>query len=248
MQLHEQDSQEMTRVRAEKRKYDAVKEEVKNLQKEFKQVIEEAKKNTERIERNEIKKAGKTRSSTRKQAVKQSIYSDSKYVDKGIEDSKENNFSEEELAYMERELKGKKYDKVEKLGLHHIKYLVMYKLIDELRDIKEGKMDSEFHKKFTALGTKPKTEMLCEIRTTLFTNEQRDYINGLLQGLFKTTENDSRGQFKHSEMEYVQIVMLAEATIRIVKHICKFASIEGAVEHMIKCSRKAHGIDDEEEQ
>lgn len=231
-------------VQEDKKKLDL--KEVQALKRKFKSTVDTTKRETEALERQRSTKshAGKTRSGMNRLVTHKAVYTDGKWVNKGLDDSLDK-FDESELEYL-RDTIGK-YKQVCDLKVEHLKYLVVDVFLDELKGIKNGKVESKFHKRYVDLKGKSKTDMFAEVRTSLFTNEQRDYVNGLLQGAFDTTSKDDNGDIKHSDINYVEIVMLAEITIRIVKYVHKFKSNEEAFEFMIKSSREAHGLGDDDD-
>jgi len=212
---------------------------IQDFRKKFKKTCDTTKRETQILDKSQTKRAGTTRSGTKRGHVAQPVYSDGKWINKGIDDSQDK-FDSEELEFLKRSIE--KLKEVNQLKFEHLKYLVVDVFLTELKDIKSGKIESEFHNRYKALAGKSKTDLFSEVRTSLFTNEQRDYINGLLQGAFDTTTKDDNGDIKHSDINYVEIVMMAESTIRIVKYLHKFKSNEEAVKFMIRSSREAAGV------
>lgn len=231
-------------VQEDKKKLDL--KEVQALKKKFKSTVDTTKRETEALERQRLAKpqAGKTRSGMNRLVAHKAVYTHGKWVNKGLDDSQDT-FDESELEYLKDSVG--KFKQVSDLKFEHLKYLVVDVFLDELKGIKDAKIESNFHERYVDLKGKSKTDMFAEVRTSLFTNEQRDYINGLLQGAFDTTSKDDNGDIKHSDINYVEIVMLAEITIRIVKYVHKFKSNEEAFEFMIKSSREAHGLGDDDD-
>lgn len=219
---------------------------IQELKKKFKQTCDYTKRETQRLEheRSAKKPAGTTRSGTKRGVIKEAIYSDGKIINRGIDDA-QSKYDQSELDYLKKTIG--KFKEVRELKTEYLKYLVVDVFLPELKDIKEGKVKSKFHDRYHALSGISRTDLLSEVWTSLFTNEQRDYINGLLQGAFETTSKDSSGDIKHSDIKYVGIVIYGEVTIRIVKFIHKFKTSEEAVEFMIKSAREAYGFDDEDD-
>lgn len=223
---------------------------LKDLQKEFKAVITKTKREAEEFERSKtISKPSRNRSGRRRgaSAIKNKqngTYADGKWITKGMDDAQEK-FADDELEFLEKDVRKKK--SVGDLGYEHIKYLVAYKFIDELRAIKRGDLKSTFHDRYHELIGKSHMELESEVRTTLFTNEQRDYINGLLQELFDANKKDDKDQIRHMDIKYVKLVMLKEVVLRIVKFVHKLETDEETEEYMKKSSRQAHNISEDEE-
>lgn len=217
---------------------------VRAIKRKFKEVCDTTKRETQRIERERSckKPAGSTRSGARRGVVKQAVYSDGKWINKGIDDASDK-FDDSEKEFLKKAID--KFKAVHELKFEHLKYLVVDVFLSELKNIKEGKIKSQFHDRYKELKGKSKMDLFAEIRTSLFTNEQRDYINGLLQGAFDTTSKDDNDDIKHSDINYVEIVMLAESTIRIVKHVHKFDTNEDAFSFMIASSKETHGFGDD---
>lgn len=230
-------------VQEDKRKLNL--NEVQALKKKFKCTVDTTKRETQLLDRERSAKpqAGRTRSGANRLVPRKAVYTHGKWVNKGLDDSQEK-FDATEVKFLKNAIK--KYKQVGELKFEHLKYLVIDVFSEELKDIKSGKIESRFHKRYEDLKGKSKADLFSEVRTSLFTNEQRDYINGLLQGVFDTTSKDDNGDIKHSDINYVEIVMLAEITIRIVKYVHKFKSNEEAFEFMIKSSREALGLGDDD--
>lgn len=220
--------------------------EIRELKKKFKQTCDNTKRETQKLEQERsLKKPARTsRSGTRRGVVKEAVYSDGKIINRGIDDS-QMKYDQDELDYLKKTIT--KFKEVKELKYDYLKYLVIDVFLQELKDIKEGKLNSSFHDRYKSLAGKSRTDLLSDVWTSLFTNEQRDYINGLLQGAFETTTKDSKGDIKHSDIKYVGIVMYGEITIRIVKYLHKFKTNEETIEFMIKSARAAYGFDDEDD-
>lgn len=186
------------------------------------------------------RKAGTTRSG-RKRCVKSenSCHFDGKYVNKGIDDASEKPFDEEEVEFLEKQID--KMDKVNLLKFDHLRYLIIQVFLKDLKDIKAGKLKSQTHDQFMMLKGKSKNEMLSEVRTNLFTDIQRAYIYGLIQGVFETTKIDEEGNIKHREIEYNNVVMMTEIITRIVKRIHDITDDTEASEFIKKSWDVAYG-------
>lgn len=219
---------------------------IQELKRKFKQTCDNTKRETQKLEQARAlkKPSGTTRSGNKRGVIKEAVYSDGKVINRGIDDS-QSKYDQAELDYLKKSIG--KFKEVRDLKTEYLKYLVVDVFLPELKDIKKGKVKSTFHDRYQALSGKSRTDLLSEVWTSLFTNEQRDYINGLLQGAFETTSKDSSGDIKHSDINYVGIVIYGEVTIRIVKFVHKFKTNEEAVEFMIKSAREAYGFDDEDE-
>lgn len=163
--------------------------------------------------------------------------SNGKFVNKGIDDSLRAPFAEDEQSYLDDKID--KIKEVKKLDYDCLRYLVTEVYLDDLKKIKEGKVKSKMHTDFHKKGTISRADLLSQIRTSLFTNDQIDYINGLLQGTFDTIELDDKGDIKHAEIDYVLIVMFSEVTIRIVKHVHKFKTVKQAQAFMVKSGEES---------
>lgn len=230
-------------VQEDKKKLDL--KEVQALKKKFKRTVDTTKRQAQALDTERLAKpqAGRTRSGINRFVPHRAVYTQGKWVNKGLDDAKEK-FDDAEMDYLKNAIE--KFQHVSDLKFEHLKYLVIDIFFEELKGIKEGKIESRFHKRYEDLKGKSKADLFSEVRTSLFTNEQRDYINGLLQGAFDTTSKDDNGDIKHSDINYVEIVMLAEITIRIVKYVHKFKSNEEAFQFMIKSSREALGLGDDD--
>lgn len=217
--------------------------EIQELRKKFKQTCDSQKRGTQILDQkiNSKRKAGTTRSGTIRGAAKQSTYASGKWVNKGIDDSQEP-FEADEVQYLKKAVN--KFKKVNDLKLEHIKYLVMDVHLEELKKIRSGEKKTYFHKRYRDLVDQGRTttELHSEICLSLFTNEQRDYINGLLQGAFDTTTKDAKGDIKHNDINYVNIVMVAEITARIVKQVHKLRSTDEAFAFMKESAKEALGL------
>lgn len=223
---------------------------LKDFEKNLKKTFEKTKRDAQMFEQERgAAKPSRNRSGIKRGAQKiinqqKTVYSEGKWILKGMDDARET-FDMDELDYLEKSIA--KIRVVGELKLEHLKYLVVYKFLDQLKAIRRGEIESEFHQGWEQLKGKCQHDLQSEIKTTLFTNEQRDYISGMLQELFDANKKDDNGDIRHGEINYVALVMLAEATIRIVKHIHNFSSIQDAKEYMKKSSREAHGISSDEE-
>lgn len=226
----------------ERKKLDVDK--IRQLEKEFKSVIEKSKREHQIFEQKKsVVKPSRTRSGLRRGHVPKADYTNGKWILKGMDDALEK-YDDDELVFLKKSVE--KIKVVSDLKFEHLKYLVGYVFLDELKSIKQGELKSHFHDRYEELKGRSKTELLSEVRTSLFTNEQRDYLNGLLQGLFESNTMDKNGDIKHLEINYVGIVMLAESTARIVKFVHGFDTFEQTFAYMKKRSREAHGISDDE--
>ena len=210
------------------------------LEKDFNLTVDRAKRAMQKLEREQdAKKPSRTRSGREHRRTDKPDYTNGKWVIKGMDDAAET-FTEEEQEYLKNAIK--KLKSVDALKFEHLKYLVQYNFLEDLKGIKDGKVKSAIHDKYFALKGQSRVELGSEVRLSLFTNEQRDYLNGLLTELFECNTKDDNGDIKHHDIHYVGIVMLAEATIRIVKEIQKFDTIEETLEFMREKSYEAHGI------
>jgi len=222
-------------------------DEVRQLNKDFGKAVSKAKREAEEQElRHAATKPSKsTRSGLKRGAFRaKEEYSEGKYINIGME-AVSDKFDKDELEYLETEVR--KVKNVKDLKFEHLKYLISYMFYDELAGIKKGEIQSDFHDRYMELVGNCKKELQSEIRTTLFTNEQRDYISGYLQELFEATKTDSTGAIKHGEIEYVETVTLHELTVRIVKFVYGLASAEETLAFMKSKSREAYGISDDED-
>lgn len=197
-----------------------------------------------RIHEANSRKAGTTRSGKKRGVVdEKSCHFEGKYVNKGIDDSQER-FQLDEQEYLENQMK--KMRQVKELKFDHIRYLVTQVYLNDLKDIKAGKLDSKIHNDYIKLQGKSRQNILSEIRMNLFTDEQNAYIYGLLQGAFGATEIDANGDIKHSEIQYNNVVMLTEVSIRIVKHVLKFSTNEEALKHIVKSWNEDYGFENDD--
>lgn len=204
--------------------------EIQELKKEFKTTCDKAKRDTQILEQNHNKKAaGTTRAGTKRGAVLKPLYTDGKWVNKGIDDASDK-FGDDEKEYLKKAIQ--KFKKVSDLKFEHLKYLICDVFLNDLKQIKQGSIESEYHKRYIELLGKSKADLFAEVKTNLFTNEQRDYLNGLLQGSFDTCLKDAQGDIKHNDINYVEIVIMAEAAIRIVRYVHDFDSNDEALDFM----------------
>lgn len=236
---------EYEKAKSDKKRCPDVKE-VNSFTKKFKQACDMSKREAEKLDRQQAaeRPAGKTRSGTiRRAKTKSIINSDGKWINRGMDEANER-FDVEERNYLEGMIS--KLKAVKDLNFDQLRYLVLEVFLDDLRKVKSGEVKSQFHDRYFELGDKA-TDLFAEIRTSLFTNEQRDYLNGLLLGAFDAVSKDVNGDIKHLEMRYVTIVMLAEITIRIVKYVHKFKSDEEAFAFMMKSSREDLGLGDDDD-
>lgn len=223
-------------------------EDINELKKEFNKTINQAKRDVQEREReSEAKKPNKcTRSGLKRGAPKKVLeYTTGRYINKGMDEAQDD-FDQDELEFLENQIH--KINKVENLGQEHIRYLIKHKLLPELTAIKKGDLESSFHDRYTKLLGKSKNELMSEIRMSLFKNEQRDYLSGYLQGIFEANKKDENGDIKHNEISYVNVVMMYEAAVRIVKFVHKFKSLEETLAFMKKKSREMYGISDDEDE
>lgn len=217
---------------------------VKDLTKRFKTACDETKRSTKLLVRHTKPPPNpRTRAGAKHEAAKQVVYADSKWVNKGLDDSQDR-YDKDEIEWLQKKVE--KVKQVRELELPHLKYLVIDCYFDELKKIKSGELVSSFHDRYCELGGKPKSDIFSEVKTSLFTNEQRDYINGLLLGAFEATDTDANGDIKHSDIKYVEIVMLFETTIRIVKFVHKFKSDEETLNFMMQKSREGLGLEEDD--
>lgn len=214
---------------------------IQDLSKNYKSTCDKVRRNAAKIEKPRPKPVCfKTRAGAKHLESNQAEYTDSIWNTRGY-DASQQRFDEDEIEFIKRRIKGLK--EVRQLQYDDIKYLVIDVFLDELKQIKEGKFESKFHDRYHQSKGKVRSELITEIKTSLFTNEQRDYINGLLAGAFKLGDMDASGNIKHMEMNYVNVVMLAETTIRIVRFVHKFESNEEAYKFMVQKSRESLGAD-----
>lgn len=213
---------------------------IQELKKQFKTTCDDTKKATQiQNFKNPPKLNPKTRAGAKLEAAKQVVYTDSKWVNKGFDDSGEK-YTPDEIDWLEKRLE--RVQEVRALEFPQLKYLVIDRFLDDLKKIKTGELVSLFHNRYLDLGGKSKSDIFSEVKTNLFTNEQRDYLNGLLLGAFGATDTDANGDIKHSDINYVEIVMLFETTIRIVKFVHKFKSDEETFNFMVQKSREGLGL------
>lgn len=208
-------------------------EKIKDIKISMNRAFENAKTGTEKLKDNEFfnEKAKMKKTKPKKPSNKTSS-SDGRVVNKGIDDSQREPFGDDEVEHLYRMLADIKI--VNKLDYDCLRFLVCQVYLDELKRIKAGKLKSKIHDEYVAKGIKAKAGLLADMRTNLFTNNQIDYINGLLQGVFDTTEKDNKGDIKHSEIDYVLVVMFTEITIRIVKYVHKLKTNKQAQNFIIK--------------
>lgn len=221
-------------------------EDVKELQRRFKTTIDNAKRDVEKAERKRaIPKASLTRSGLRRGAPRQTEeYTQGKFIVKGMDDVREE-FAADELEYLERDVR--KVKEVCDLKFIHLKYLMKYKFHEDLKKIKSGEVESEFHDRFHELRGKCINELRAEIRMSLFKSEQRDYINGFLQELFEANKKNDNGDIKHLEICYVETVMLYETVLKIVGFIHNISSHKELLSFLEMKSRMAYGISSDSE-
>jgi len=156
-----------------------------------------------------------------------------------------NTFADDELEFLKKKTDAVK--EVKDLKYEYLQYLVSYVFLPELKGIQKGEIKSAFHDRYMELVGKSKNNLYAEMRLTLFTNEQRDYLNGYLQEVFGANRKDERGDIDHALINYVELVMLYETTLRIVKYVHKFSTYEETLAFMKKKSREAYGISDDED-
>lgn len=209
------------------------KKEIAGIDKQFKNTVSDQKKQLEKSNQRIAAdmRLGKTRSGTKRGFKKVKTHCNGNIINKGIDDSKEA-FDEDELEFL-----SKKVDDIKRLSdlkTEHIKYIIMYKLLDDLKQIKSGKISSEVHDKYKELIANggSTSELFEDIYTTILSNDQRDYINGMLQGAFDLTKKDGKGDINYNDISYVNTVLLAETITRLVKFIHKFETTEQTVEFM----------------
>jgi hypothetical protein len=222
-------------------------EDIRELKRDFNKAIDRAKRAAqEQEEREALKKPAKsTRSGLKRGALKKiDEYTQGKIIISGMR-AAQNTFAEDELEYLRREVP--KVKQVKDLKFEFLQYLVSYVFLPELKSIQKGETKSEFHDRYNELIGKSKNDLYAEMRLSLFTNEQRDFLNGYLQEVFGANKKDERGDINHELISYVELVMLYETTLRIVKYVHKFATFEETLEFMKKKSREAYGISDDEE-
>lgn len=216
---------------------------IKDLTKKFKSACDETKKSTKLLDRQTKPIPNpRTRAGAKLEASKQVVYADSKWVNKGLDDSQDK-YDDDEIEWLKKKIE--KVKQVRDLEFPHLKYLVIDRFLNELKKIKSGELVSSFHNRYCEIGGKSKSDIFSEVKTSLFTNEQRDYINGLLLGAFEATDTDANGDIKHSDIKYVEIVMLFETTIRIVKFVHKFKSDEETLNFMMQKSREGLGLEED---
>lgn len=220
-------------------------DDLRQLRIDMRGTIDKAKKGMEELERQKsVTKPLRTRSGLRRGATskKAEASTNGHIVNKGM-DEVDDVFDKEEQAFLKNQIK--EINQVKDLKYHHLRYLIRYVILNELKKIKAGTLKSEFHQRFNDPNWS-KEDLRSEIRTSLFSNDQRDYINGFLQGIFEANKKDERGNLKHREMDYVSIVMLYETVVRIVKLIHQFKTMKETTAFMKKKSREAFGISDDE--
>lgn len=220
---------------------------LKKLEKDCQATINQCKRDQEQLRELEsskkIKKS-RTRSGKRRgPAPREDEASNGKWINKGMDDA-DGKFDEDEQKYLRNAIS--KMKSLHDLKFEHLQYLIIYEFLDDLTKVKEGKVQSQFHDRYMALGDRCKNELLTEIRTSLFTNDQRDYLQGLLQGVFKTNQKDEKGDIPYDQIEYVEIVMIAESIVRIVKYFYNLDTFEETNAFMKKKSREVYGISDDE--
>lgn len=217
---------------------------IQEIRKSFKSTCEEQKKVVTKMMRERQKPCStKTRAGAKREASKHVVYVDSQYVNKGIDDSQER-FMADELSYIERNIQRVK--QVRDLDFPHLKYLVVDRFFEELEKIKSGEQKSTFHDRYCRRKGASTQEILMDLKTSLFTNEQRDYINGLLIGAFKVNELDAKGDITYNDIKYVEIVMLFEVTSRIVKFVHKFKTDEETLNFIVQKFREGLGLEEDE--
>lgn len=216
---------------------------IREMRKKFKITCDTTKREVQRLDQLQKKPTGKLRSD-RKPRPERAVYSDGKWVNKGIDDASEP-YDEEEKAFINRNIS--RIRRITDLKSEHIKYLVMDVFLKELKDIKSGRIQSDFHDRYHTNDKLDQKELQSEIRTSLFTNEQRDYICGLLQGAFQTTLKDGNDDIKHSEIKYVGIVMVYECIARIVQKVHDLDTVQQALVYMRKRSREASGVNEDDD-
>lgn len=222
-------------------------EDIRELKKEFNKAVDQAKRTAQlQEEREAIKKPAKsTRSGLKRGALKKiDEYTLGKVILYGMRDAK-NTFADDELEFLGKKVATVK--EVKDLKFEHLQYLVSYVFLPELKGIQKGEIKSAFHDRYNEMIGKNKNELYSEMRLTLFTNEQRDYLNGYLQEVFGANKKDERGDINHTLINYVELVMLYETTLRIVKFVHKFSTYEETLAFMKKKSREAYGISDDED-
>lgn len=222
-------------------------DDVKELRKSFGAAINQAKRDAQEHDKKLAitKPSRSTRSGLKRGQVRNiEEYTQGKYIVKGMDDAKEE-FDEDEIEYLKKDVK--KFKQVKDLKLEHIKYLVSYKFLPTLQSIKTGETQSNFHDRFIELKNDSKNELLSEMRMTLFTNEQRDYLSGYLQQVFQANQTDQKGDIKHTEISYVETVMMYETIIRIVNFVHDHESFDETLAFMKSKSREMYGISSDED-
>jgi len=222
-------------------------EDIRELCKEFIKTVDMAKRAIQlQEERESTKKPTKSTRSGLKRGASKKIdeYTQGKIILNGMRDA-EITFADDELEFLEKKVGTVK--EVEDLKFEYLKYLVSHVFLSELKGIQKGEIKSAFHDRYIKLYGKCKNELYSEMRLSLFTNEQRDYLNGYLQGVFRANKMDQRGDIDHTLINYVELVMLHETTLRIVKYVHKFSTYQETLAFMEKKSREAYGIFDDED-
>lgn len=210
--------------------------EVRELKKRVKDVISESKISLKQLEKQQAIKKAKTAPArtTRARTVakeKVSLYTQGKYVNKGIDEARQP-LEPDEIEYLKNQLS--KVKQVDKVTYDQLRYLITSLFFEKLKSIKEGRSKSTMHKEYMARRGKCMSDLFSKIKTTLFTNEQRDYINGSLQGAFDAVSLDVNGEIKHSDIDYLSTVLFYEVTIMIVQHVLKFDTQVKAINFMSK--------------
>lgn len=220
-------------------------DDLRKLRSDMRGTIDKAKNAMEDLERRKAAaKPQRTRSGLRRGAPQKRMdaYTDGNIVNKGMNEVEEL-FADDEQQFLKKQVR--EMSQVKELKYHHLRYLIRYEIFNDLKKIRLGTLKSEFNEQFKD-PLLSKDDLRAEVRTSLFTNEQRDYINGFLQGIFEANKKDESGNLRHREMEYVSIVMLFETVVRIVKLIHGFKTCKDAIAFMKKKSRESLGISDDE--
>lgn len=219
-------------------------QDIRDLKKDIDKTIDKAKRESQVHEQRESLKrpAKSTRSGLKRGALAVKEYTLGKVILMGMKDAEFSNFTEEELETIKK--RTSRIKEVKNLKYENLQYIVKHLLLPELKGIQNGEIESDFHDRYNSLVGKNKKELYSEMRMTLFTNEQRDYLNGYLQELFGANKKDEQGDINHGLINYVELVMLHETSVRIVKLIHKFDTFEETIEFMKQKSRETYGLDD----
>lgn len=166
----------------------------------------------------------------KKQKQREPAHTNGATVNRGLDEGKIE-LTEQECQYLERRLK--RIKKVTDLTEDQLRYLITVKFFDHLRGVKEGTVKSEIHTQFLRYKRrgKPMQELYSDVKTTLFTRAQVDYIQGCLQGKFYCKKEQDGDYIKLNDIDYISTVLFKEATTQIVMLALK-KDFEEAQEYM----------------